>query len=89
MNQEEVKKIKQIFIEIINKSDPWDLISEGAPDDEYNGYTDRVVSYVINKKPSVGDLKKELSNIFITNEFELSDEKISTLADNLLKSLKS
>ncbi len=89
MNQENIKKIKEKFTQIINESDPWDLISGGAPDDEYNRYTDRVVSHVINKKPSAEDLKKELLNIFATNEFEISETKMSLLADNLLQSLEN
>lgn len=89
MNQGDLKKLKSIFTEIINKNDPWDLISGGAPSDEYNKYTDRVISYVINKHPSVDDLKKELLSVFSTNEFELSEEKMGLLAGELMKSIEN
>ena len=88
MNQQIIKEIKKIFTKIVNRSDPSDLINMGAPDDEYNGYIDNIISYVINYQPSAKDLKNKLLLIFKTEEFELDEKRINLLAKDLIKSNK-
>lgn len=48
-----IKEIKNI----VNESDPWDLISEGAPEDEYEEYINKIFSLVVKKKYSFESLK--------------------------------
>lgn len=83
MEQKNVMKIKKKIKIYVNKTDPWHLLEVGAPDDEYNSYIDRIVSFVVNKKPDKMDLESELYAIFKTNEFELEKDKIKELAENI------
>jgi hypothetical protein len=78
-----IKKIKKEVSSHINNADPWFLIESGAPLDEYNSQTDRIVSLVINNKPDSVSLKKELYEIFKTKEHELDERKIQELVDIL------
>ncbi len=76
-------EIKEKIKSYVNNTDPRHLIEMDAPEDEYNSQIDRVVSFVINKKPDKAGLEAELYSIFKTNEFELEKNKIKELAENI------
>lgn len=81
----DVQRIKENIKIIVNRIDPWYLIEIGAPDDEYNSYTDKIVSFVVNKEPDKSELENHLQLIFSTKEFELSKDKIHQLASEILQ----
>lgn len=85
MKLKNVMEIKEKIKIYVNKTDPWYLVEMGAPEDEYNSYIDRIVSFVINKKPDKINLEAELYLIFKTKEFELEKNKIRELAENINK----
>ena len=55
---ENYKKIKNDVTKIINKIDPWGLISAGAPDDEYDEIVNKIISLYFNKKLDNQNIKK-------------------------------
>lgn len=84
MQPKDVEKIKQKIKILVNQADPWYLIELGVPDDEYEEKINRIVSFVINKKPNSPELESELMKIFHTNEFDLEQEKMKILAQEIL-----
>lgn len=80
MNIKEIKKVIRIYV---NQADPWYLIESGAPLDEYNYHVDRIVSILINKKPSLDQLVGDLEEIFKTIEHDLDTKKIRELAQKI------
>lgn len=84
MELKEIMEIKQQVKEYVNTADPWHLIEMGAPDDEYNSHIDRIVSFLVNKKPNRANLESKLFEIFKTNEHELEQDKIKELANRLM-----
>ncbi len=83
MDLKNVMKIREKIKIYINKADLWHLIEIGAPEDEYNSYIDRVISFIVNKKPDKADLEAELYSVFKTKEFELEKDKIRELVENI------
>lgn len=84
MELQDIKEVKQRVKDYVNQGDPWHLIEMGAPDDEYNSQIDRVVSFLVNKKPDQAALVSELLYIFKTNEHELEQDKVEELASKLI-----
>lgn len=84
MELKEVKNIKGLVKEQVNRIDPWHLLEMSAPDDEYNSHIDRIVSFVINSKPDQSALESELHKIFKTEEHELDASEIQEMAKNII-----
>lgn len=74
------KRIIKKISDLINENDPMDLISSGAPNDEYINESSKVATLYSNIK-NVNEFKKQFALIFI-NSFELK------LKDNKRKKLE-
>jgi len=85
MQQKDVERIRTKVQDEVNKIDPWYLIEISAPEDEYGHQVDRIVSFLVNKKPGFNELKSELLSVFSTNEHKLDEKKIELLADKILE----
>ena len=84
----DIKKIKKIIQDLVNKIDPWYLIEMEAPYDEYDVQVNRIVSFLVYFKPNQFILEGELRSLFHTKEFELEEEKVIELAKKILSQLK-
>lgn len=84
----DIKKVKKIIQDCVNEVDPWYLIEMEAPYDEYDVQVNKIVSFLVNKKPNQFILEDELRSLFHTKEFELEDEKVIELAKKILNQLK-
>ncbi|OGL65771.1 hypothetical protein A3F52_00795 [Candidatus Uhrbacteria bacterium RIFCSPHIGHO2_12_FULL_47_11] len=89
MEAKDIAKIKSKIQQYVNDTDPWHLVSMGAPEDEYNSQIDHIVSYVVNKKPNRAVLESILFTIFKTDELELEENKISKLAELIMGVIRS
>ncbi len=76
---QEYLPLKDKVTEIINKIDPWDLISAGAPTDEYEGFINGVVSLIVNHKFTYNNIEEKLHG--------LDDEIINQVYKKLLEFL--
>jgi hypothetical protein len=79
-----LSELKEKIKVCVNKIDPWDLISMGAPDDEYDSYTNQIVSMVVNNKPNQVCLEKYLYELFKTKEFKLGEDGIKELTEKII-----
>ena len=85
MNEKYILQFKAEIQNLVNSADPWFLIEIGAPDDEYNVYIDKITSFVLNKKPTLIELERELEAIFKTNEFTLENNVMKNLAAKIIE----
>jgi hypothetical protein len=65
-----MQNIKEIQ-NILRKHDPICLIAQGAPDDEYDSFADKIL--LVQKKENVEELAKSIHEIFIA----MFDEKLA------------
>lgn len=74
-----IDKIKNNITSIVNSIDPWDLIVEGAPEDEYSSEIDQTISLLLNNKFS----KENLSKIWNNNGLQSNEDKIDMICKQL------
>lgn len=79
------KQIEKKVTEIVNKVDPDNLVSYGAPEDEYLTQVHRVISILTRVKDHTV-WQKEFSKVFFVAQNNItpeSEQKISQLTDLL------
>ena len=83
-NDKQISIFKEKVKAIINKIDPWFLMEMEAPENEYEKHISSIVSFIVNNKPDYKNLYTKIKQIFVTDEFELDENKINQITTELL-----